>query len=123
MVALLGTWTLIPANFIITIDHKIFVFRYLQDYGYDIYFTTIVYVVSRKLIMVMEGMKYYKLLWYSVHGALVFFTLFLTVSFVVRTVLRIQDCSEIWFFILNVIEILLSVAISVTGRWHDKLQQ
>ncbi len=91
------------ANFIITIDHNIFVFKYLQDYGYDIYFTTIVYVVSRKLITVREGMKYYKVLWYGVHGGLVFFTLFLTVSFCVRTALRIQDCSEVWFFILNVI--------------------
>lgn len=65
---------------------------YIESYAYDVYFTTIVYQVSRRLVQLKRTSQYHKWIWLSVHGLLIFFILFLTVTFIIRNVYIYYDC-------------------------------
>jgi hypothetical protein len=113
---------IISANLIFTLDHHIRPFEFIEGYLYDVYFTTIVYQVSRKLVLIKKSSKYYRVIFYATHAVLIFFLLFLTVTFILRNIFTYYNCEEIWFLVLNIVEILLSILMVIAGKCHEKKQ-
>lgn len=74
------------ANCIFCLDSKLKVFVYLQGYAYDVYFTTIVYQVARRLMLLKKGSQYFKHIFYTVHTVLILILIFLTVRFIISII-------------------------------------
>lgn len=70
---------------------------------YDIYFTTIVYQVSRKIILIKQSSKYYKIIFFVTHCVLILFILIFTIAFILRNIFTYYNCEEVWFLVLNII--------------------
>jgi hypothetical protein len=85
-------FSFIVANCVFTLDHRIRPMMYIESYAYDLYYATIVYQVSRRVAQMKKGSQYFKFIWVGVHGLLIFFVCFLTVTFVVRNVITYIDC-------------------------------
>ena len=92
MLALICNSCIIAANCVFTLDHRIYPMMYIESYAYDVYFTTIVYQVSRRLVQLKKSSQHFKWIWFAIHALLIFFILFLTVTFIVRSVLTYYDC-------------------------------